>query len=118
MSDEAISAFVKLGENNYSTWKFDMQAALQSKKVWRLVAGKETCPVDAAGAVAWEERAEQASGFIYQNLKCSMQIQVQMHMDDPVKMWNTLQGLYQQDNPASRFIAFDNLLSINKGKDC
>lgn len=94
-----------------------MQAALQSKKVWRLVDGRETRPVNAALALVWDERAEQASGFIYQKLKWSMQIQVQEFMDDLVKMWNKLQSIHQQDNPASRFIAFDNLLSINKGED-
>lgn len=117
MSDDAMTAFLKLGENNYPTWKFNMQAALQSKKVWCLVDGRETRPADPALALAWDERAEQASGFIYQKLERSMQIQVQEFMDDPVKMWNKLQLIHQQDNPASRFIAFDNLLSINKGED-
>lgn len=117
MADDAMTAFTKLGENNYPTWKFDMQAALQSKKTWRLVSGRETRPVDPALGAAWEERAEQAAGTIYQKLERSMQIQVQENMDDPVKMWNKLQSIHQQDNPASRFIAFDNLLSITKGED-
>ena len=117
MADDAMTAFAKLGENNYPSWKFDMQAALQSKKTWRLVSGRETRPVDPALGAAWEERAEQAAGTIYQKLDRSMQIQVQEHMDDPVKMWNKLQSIHQQDNPASRFIAFDNLLSITKGED-
>ena len=40
---ESLS-FTKLGELNFSTWKYDMQAALQTKRLWRLVSGQEPKP--------------------------------------------------------------------------
>ena len=45
MSDSATadsqSAFAKLDTSNYATWKFDMQALLQTKMLWRLISGQE-----------------------------------------------------------------------------
>ena len=57
--------FTKLGESNFSTWKYDMQAALQTKRLWRLVSGQEAKPTEPDKLELWNERAEQAAGLIY-----------------------------------------------------
>ncbi|THH09759.1 hypothetical protein EW145_g1773 [Phellinidium pouzarii] len=38
-------------------------------------------------------------------------------MDDPIKMWGELEKMQHQDNPASRFIAYDQFFSITKKED-
>ena len=63
---ESLS-FTKLGELNYSTWKYDMQAALQTKRLWRLVSGQEPKPTTPDKLELWNERAEQAAGLIYRS---------------------------------------------------
>ena len=114
---ESLS-FSKLGESNYSTWKFDMQAALQTKCLWHLVSGQESAPTDDLDKLElWNERAQQAAGLIYQKLEHSMQILVQQHIDNPIEMWSALQKLHEQDNPAARFIAYDEFFSISKAED-
>ena len=110
---ESLS-FTKLGELNYSTWKYDMQAALQTKRLWRLVSGQEPKPTTPDKLKLWNERAEQAAGLIYQKLEHSMQILVQQHMDNPIEMWSALQKLHEQDNPAAHFNAFDEFFNISK----
>ena len=109
--------FTKLGESNFSTWKYDMQAALQTKRLWRLVSGQEAKPTEPDKLELWNERAEQAAGLIYQKLEHGMQILVQQHMDNPIEMWKALQKLHEQDNPAARFNAFDEFFNISKQKD-
>ncbi|THH04794.1 hypothetical protein EW145_g5256 [Phellinidium pouzarii] len=117
-SSADLLSFTKLGESNYPTWEYDMRAALQVKKLWRLTSGNESKPSSPPEKVElWEEKAEQAAGLIYQKLKHGMQILVQKYMDDPIKMWGELEKMQHQDNPASRFIAYDQFFSITKKED-
>ncbi|THG96406.1 hypothetical protein EW145_g7784 [Phellinidium pouzarii] len=117
-SSANLLSFTKLGESNYPTWEYDMRAALQVKKLWRLTSGNESKPSSPPEKVElWEEKAEQAAGLIYQKLEHGMQILVQKYMDDPIKMWGELEKMQHQDNPASRFIAYDQFFSITKKED-
>ncbi|THG94897.1 hypothetical protein EW145_g8055, partial [Phellinidium pouzarii] len=117
-SSADLLSFTKLGESNYPTWEYDMRAALQVKKLWRLTSGNESKPSSPPEKVElWEEKAEQAAGLIYQKLEHGMQILVQKYMDDPIKMWGELEKMQHQDNPASRFIAYDQFFSITKKED-
>ena len=61
---ESLS-FTKLGELNYFTWKYDMQAALQTKHLWRLVSGQEPKLTTPDKLELWNERAEQVADLIY-----------------------------------------------------
>ncbi|THG93021.1 hypothetical protein EW145_g8502, partial [Phellinidium pouzarii] len=74
-SSADLLSFTKLGESNYPTWEYDMRAALQVKKLWRLTSGNESKPSSPPEKVElWEEKAEQAAGLIYQKLEHGMQI--------------------------------------------
>jgi hypothetical protein len=44
MSTAEVFKFAKLKGANYSTWANHMQSALQSKYLWLIVKGTETCP--------------------------------------------------------------------------
>jgi hypothetical protein len=44
MSTSEAFKFTKLKGANYSTWADHMQSALQSKYLWLIVKGTETCP--------------------------------------------------------------------------
>ena len=41
---DSHSAFARLDTSNYVTWKYDMQALLQTKMLWHLVSGQEESP--------------------------------------------------------------------------
>ena len=113
---DSHSAFARLDTSNYATWKYDMQALLQTKMLWRLVSGQEESPgpEDKAELAVWQMKAERAAGLIYQSIDQSMQILVREHISDPVKMWNALKKLHEQDNPTARYLAYHSFLSIQK----
>ena len=43
-----------------------------------------------------------------------MQILVREHISDPVKMWDALKKLHEQDNPTAHYLAYHSFLSIQK----
>ena len=54
MSSRDAFKFPKLNSQNYTSWSVHMQSILQSKYLWLVVKGTETCPPgpDAALAIA------------------------------------------------------------------
>lgn len=114
---QSTFSFAKLNDSNYATWKLEMRAALQAKTLWRIASGIATKPSKAEEQEAWEEKSEQAAGFIYGKLEHGMQILVQDDLGNPVEMLKKLKELNQQDNAASRFIAYDEFFSIAKAED-
>ena len=51
-SESNAFKFPKLNGENYSLWDEHMQAALQSRFLWLIVSGMETCPALPTGAAA------------------------------------------------------------------
>jgi hypothetical protein len=47
----------------------EMRAYLTEQKVWFIVSGKDTKPLDAAQAVVWCNKAAAAAGAIYRVLE-------------------------------------------------
>jgi hypothetical protein len=39
MSDKLVTIVILKGTNNYIQWKHNLQATLQSKKLWNLIVG-------------------------------------------------------------------------------
>ncbi|MDB5910379.1 MAG: gag-polypeptide of copia-type [Massilia sp.] len=101
-SDEktATSAVV-LSEANYGAWKRNMISLLRRKRALLYVTGRKPCPVKTAGVtgtaaekedekiVEWEEKDEQATGYITANLPHTLQ-----HLADTVKtskeLWDAI----------------------------
>src|ERR1700730_9736057 len=82
MSSGDAFKFPKLNGQNYVSWSVHMQSVLQSKYLWLVVKGMETCPAgpDAAPAIAipddkrkarirdyldWVSRDEAAQGLMH-----------------------------------------------------
>ncbi len=94
MSKDSIT-FPKLNETNYTAWAASMEAYLKSQRVWRITAGTSTRPTgtDAAAIAlqnAWDDKCDQASGYLFLGLEDSMKVHVRDHTDDPVVMWVVL----------------------------
>ena len=55
-----------------------------------------------------------AAGLIYLALQPTLQILVRDFMEDPSKMWETLEAHHMQKKPSSRFTAYESLFNIVK----
>ena len=124
MSNEAATqpsppAFPKLSEHNYHSWKFDMQALLIRTSGWLVVDGILTEPSNRATS-EWKEWAisnMNAAGLIYSHVDPSIQPLIRDNLGNASSMWSTLESQYSKDNAASRFLAYDEFLSISKQQD-
>ena len=119
MSSEATSTkvdFPKLGEDNYITWSGNMKALLMQKRVWPVVKGTRLRPSDdkASELRTFEDDMNAAAGLIYLALHPTQQILVRDFMEDPSKMWETLEAHHMQKKPSSRFTAYESLFNIVK----
>ena len=87
--------------------------------LWRLVSGKETCPEvkDADKKEKWECKAERAAGEIFLLVESDQCVHFRGHEEDPVKMWKLLEAAHLSKKAGSRFNAYDDLFSIQKGED-
>src|ERR1700742_3911264 len=115
---ESTPAFPKLGEDNYSTWSRNMKAYLMQKKVWGIVSGKDPKPSPGDAILRdWLKDEGVASGLIYLGVEDGQKSQIEDFLDDPKKMWETLEAIHVQKRPTTRFIAYNSLLSITKQDD-
>ena len=108
-----IADVVHLGESNYSQWVADMKAALMMKGCWRIV--DKTIPQPSPGSdklAEWLEKHDMAAGLIWLTLEQSQKAMVQAHQSDAIKLWEELAKLHAKDSEISRFMAYDDLLSI------
>ena len=85
------------------------------KGCWRLVAGLwlQQDAEDAGDLDDWLDKQNMASGLIWQSLEQSQKALVQDLLADPVALWTRLGSLHAIESPASRFMAYDELFSIN-----
>jgi hypothetical protein len=108
----------KLNDFNYQSWVIKMKALLMAKKLWMHVIGiikRPTPPSE--GLDDWLINAYAASGLILLNMEDSQHTHVEGLEESPDKMWKTLEDIYVQKRPNSRFMALSNLLSISKQPD-
>ena len=108
-----VAGVVRLGESNYSQWVADMKAALMMKGCWRIV--DKTIPQPSPGSdklAEWLEKHDMAAGLIWLTLERSQKAMVQAHQSDAIKLWEELAKLHAKDSEISRFMAYDDLLSI------
>ena len=105
-SSESTPAFPKLGEDNYSTWSRNMKAYLMQKKVWGIVSGKDPKPSPGDAILRdWLKDEGVASGLIYLGVEDGQKSQIEDFLDDPKKMWETLEAIHVQKRPTTQFIA-------------
>ena len=108
-----LAGIVRLGESNYTQWKADVQAALMMKGCWRIVNGESPQPSPGSDKLAdWLEKHDLAAGLIWLTLEPSQKALVAAHQTDALKLWKELKDLHAKDSEVSRFIAYDELLSI------
>ncbi|GJF00546.1 hypothetical protein PsYK624_168390 [Phanerochaete sordida] len=62
---------------------------------------------------AWEENALRAAGEIYLSLSDYQKTDVQGCLEDPVKMWATLESVHLQKKPGMRFNAWEEFFSVH-----
>ena len=111
--------FPKLDETNYHSWKFNMQALLMHNMAWLIINGTLEEPSNRANT-EWRDWAignSNAAGIIYLQVEPSIQPLIREHLSSAVKMWDTLKEHFSKDNAASRFLVFDEFLSIAKAED-
>ena len=111
--------FPKLDESNYHSWKFNMQALLMRNMAWLVINGTIKEPSNKSDS-EWREWAianSNAAGVIYSQVEASIQPLIREHLSYAVKMWSTLKEHFSKDNAASRFLVFDEFLSIAKAED-
>lgn len=108
--------FPKLGEDNYITWSGNMKALLMQKRVWLIVKGTRIKPTNdkPSEQLIFDDDSNAAAGLLYLALLPSQQILVRDFMEDPVKMWKTLEDHHLQKKPSSRFTAYESLFNIVK----
>jgi hypothetical protein len=106
-----------LGKNNYSTWMPEMRAYLAEQKVWFIVAGKDTRPLDATQAIVWHNKAATTVGAIYRALEPGQRVHVASIEMDPVKMWEKLAAVHVQKISGACFSILDALLAVRKSPD-
>ena len=58
-----------------------------------------------------------AAGLIYSHVDPSIQPLIRDSLGNASSMWSTLESQYSKDNAASRFLAYDEFLSISKQQD-
>ena len=131
--------FDKLNESNYARWKGNMGGYLRMHALWRITTGLSKRPAasvstsapaapgsepitttvapDAAAMDAWEEKAEKAAGALLRGMEPDQFGLISEVMDDPKAMWDTLAAHYEQKRAATRFAAYEKLLSMEKGDD-
>jgi hypothetical protein len=64
------SHLVKLGEDNYEVWKFQITSILEATEVWGVVCGTTPCPaaIDVAEVTAWMKEDRYAKSIIIPSL--------------------------------------------------
>ena len=110
-----LAGVAHLGESNYGQWKADIQAALMMKGCWRIVNGEIPQPADPDDLPDWLEKHDLAAGLIWLTLEPSQKAMVAAHQDDAIALWAELKSLHAKDSEVSRFIAYDELLSVTLG---
>ena len=95
-----------------------MKAYLMQKKVWGIVSGKDPKPSPGDAILRdWLKDEGVAAGLIYLGVEDGQKSQIEDFLDDPKKMWETLEAIHIQKRPTTRFIAYNSLLSITKQDD-
>ena len=117
-TDDRSLSFPKLGESNYEQWRGDMQALLMQKGVWGIINQTSKWPADGVDAQErWDIHHDSAAGLIYNCLERSQQTLVKAFLSEPVKMWEELKKIHQQQNAATRYNALVQFFQIKKGND-
>ena len=88
-----------------------------SRKVWGYVKGTIATPTDEDKKQEWNISKEMAAGYLWLHLEESQKTGLEAIMDDPKKMWDELEKNHVQKRPATRFLAYTNLLNIQKGPE-
>jgi hypothetical protein len=114
---EPAPSIPKLGENNYRIWSGNMKAYLMKKRVWGHVSGTLVAPTDPTKLEEFVKDKGVASGAIWLGLEESQQTQVGDLMDEPKKMWDELESIHVQKRPSTCFLAYTNLLNIQKNPE-
>src|ERR1700742_4054086 len=109
--------FKLLNNTNYGDWSGEMRAWLMKLGYWRLVNGKERKPSDSSKLDEWEEKAEKAAGEIFLAVEPEQRVLIKDMLDDPVKMWLSLETAHVSKKAGARFNAYSDLLSITKHDD-
>ena len=113
MDSTTSTTITPLSEHNYQTWKRDISALLRSKGLWRIVDGKSLCPSsDDEKIEAWHDKASKAAGLIALSLSDSQKVYLEDIEDNPVKIWKVLEEKHVEKIAGSRFIVYDELLSV------
>ena len=115
--NETPTSFVPLTEANYDTWSDNMMAQLKRKRVWGHVSGTARVPTDPDKLEDYEKDKDVASGLIWLWLGEGQKSQVKKFQHEPKKMWDELESIHIQKRPSTRFIAYSNLLNIQKNPD-
>lgn len=112
-------SFPPLDTANWASWVGDARSFLQVHGVWTLVKGVRVRPdpSESKELREWLEDEQSAAGLIFQNLSSSMRAAVKGMEEDPVVMWRKLESIHVLKRPATRFNAYQNLLTITKRPD-
>ena len=116
VSSLPIPSFTKLGETNFQTWQYDMQACLMQRGLWLIVNGEDPAPSDRTtdDYLSWRMKDMQAAGFIYSLVEATIYPLIREYIDSGSSMWTTIKSHFSQDNAASRFMLLDDFFSIHK----
>ncbi|KAI0077277.1 hypothetical protein K474DRAFT_1752053 [Panus rudis PR-1116 ss-1] len=122
MSDNTNSSsttitFPLLSAHNYSTWKSDVQAALRSKGLWRIVSGSISKPDDkeAEKLEAYLDKADRAAGILSLAVDKDQRVHLAGIEDDPVKIWAKLEIHMAKESLSALMTKVDDVMLRIKG---
>ena len=124
MSSSTLNASITpLNNSNYPTWKLEVTALLRTKGLFRLVNGTVTKPTVKDGDSSsldkletYLDKLEQAAGILILSVGQDQRVHLSGMEDDPIQMWAKLEEVHMNEEPGTRFNAYDDLFSIRLGE--
>lgn len=101
---EKLESILKLNENNYTIWKFQIKVILLSKSLYDVCTGIEKCPEDDKEKEGkWRSKDAKAQEVIITRIEESLIIHV-MNCDTAFEMWSKLELLFEKKSDLSRHL--------------
>jgi hypothetical protein len=117
MKSHAAQKFDLLENDNYFTWKYQMEMQLTKKDLWSIVDGSESCPATGpAYQCAWDKCTKLAMAEIILHVSDS-QLPHTQKATDAVKMWNTLKEVHESSGWANWMTLLRQFVSLKKEED-
>ena len=82
-----------LTSSNYFSWKSRMEDVLRSRGLFRITSGKKIEPTDDDKKIKWENRCDEAHGFIGMSISTDLRFHIS-GIDEPDKAWEKLESVF------------------------